>query len=72
MAINKSEEQLRVLWLWQADLRMGSRKDSFLFRSTEDFLEASRLAETLLQTSPGAEMAGAVIVAIQRKARLWN
>lgn len=66
----KAGRTLRVLW--QANLRAGTRKDSFLFRSTEDFGEASQLAQDLLDSSPGAEMAGAVIVGLERKARLWN
>ncbi len=58
--------------LWKANLRIGDRKDSFLFRSTEEFESAAAAAEYLLQTSPAATMVGAVIVGIERQARLWN
>jgi hypothetical protein len=64
------KDDLRTLW--EASLRIGDRKDSFLFRSTEEFEYSAYVAEELLQQSPAANMVGAHIVGIQRKARLWN
>jgi hypothetical protein len=66
----KSSIDLRVLW--KVNLRIGPRKDSFLYRSTEEFELAALTAEVILQSSPGAEMMGAVITGIERQARLWN
>ena len=65
-----SEPKLR--YLWRADLQVGPRKDYFLFRSNEDFATAAKLAEELLDSSPACDMAGAVIVALERSDRLWN
>lgn len=70
MTARKKSDGLRVLW--EAQLKAGQQKDSFLFRATEDFETAARLAEELLESSVGAKLAGAAIVGIQRKARLWN
>ena len=64
------DEGLRVLW--KAELRIGTRKDSFLYRCTEEFDRAAFTAEALLQSSPAASMVGAVIVGIERLDRLWN
>jgi hypothetical protein len=66
----KAGTDLRVLW--EAKLRIGDQKDSFLFRATEEFDLAAFTAEALLQRSPASSMVGAVIVGIERKARLWN
>jgi len=57
--------------LWKANLRIGDRKDWFLYRAGEEF-EAAVTAETLLQQSTAATMVGAVIIGIERQARLWN
>lgn len=66
----KAGAELRVLW--KANLRIGDRKDSFLFRCSEEFEFAAFTAEALLQSSPAATMVGAVITGIERQARLWN
>ena len=65
-----AEPKLR--FLWRANLQIGPRKDYFLFRSTDDFSQAAKLAEELLDSSPACDMAGAVIVALERNDRLWN
>jgi hypothetical protein len=58
--------------LWKANLRIQNEKQDFLFRSTEDFAEASALAQKLCESSPSCAMVGAVIVGIERMAKLWN
>jgi len=58
--------------LWKANLRIGDRKDWFLYRAGEEFEAAAVTAETLLQQSTAATMVGAVIIGIERQARLWN
>ena len=59
--------------LWQAKLKLvGDRKADILFRSTEDFQEASKTAQRLLESSSGAYLTGAVIVAVERESHLWN
>jgi hypothetical protein len=58
--------------LWRANLRIQNEKQDFLFRASEDFAEASTLAQKLLDSSPSCQMVGAVIVGIERMARLWN
>jgi hypothetical protein len=58
--------------LWKANLRIGDRKDWFLYRSSEEFELAATTAEQLLQQSTAATMVGAVIIGIERQARLWN
>ena len=58
--------------LWKARLRIQERKDEFLFRASEEFREASTIATDLLDSSPSCQMVGAVIVGIERVARLWN
>lgn len=57
-------EKLRTLW--KASLRVGTGKDEFLFRSTEEFTQASRVAQDLLDSSPSCQITGAVIVAVER------
>ena len=66
----KPDREFRVLW--RASLRIGDRKDQFLFRCTEEFELAAATAELLLQESTAATMVSAVIVGIDRQARLWN
>jgi hypothetical protein len=58
--------------LWKARLSIQQRKDEFLFRASEEFSEASTIATDLLDSSPSCQMVGAVIVGIERVARLWN
>jgi hypothetical protein len=58
--------------LWRGNLQSGSKADHFLFRSTEDFGEASRQAEELIETSAAASIAGSRLIGIERVARLWN
>lgn len=58
--------------LWKAWLSIQQRKDEFLFRASEEFSEASTIATDLLDSSPSCQMVGAVIVGIERVARLWN
>jgi hypothetical protein len=58
--------------LWKARLRIQERKDEFLFRAGEEFSGASIIAADLLDSSPSCQMVGAVIVGIERVARLWN
>ena len=58
--------------LWKARLSIQQRKDEFLFRASEEFGEASTIATDLLDSSPSCQMVGAVIVGIERVARLWN
>lgn len=58
--------------LWKAQLSIQQRKDEFLFRASEEFSEASTIATDLLGSSPSCQMVGAVIVGIERVARLWN
>ncbi len=65
-----AQEVLRVLW--KARLSIQQRKDEFLFRASEEFSEASTIATDLLGSSPSCQMVGAVIVGIERVARLWN
>lgn len=66
----ESGEDMRTLW--RARLRIGAEKDEFLFRSSEEWGEASGEAQRLLETSPSCKMVGAVIIAVERVARLWN
>ena len=66
----KAGREPRVLW--KANLRIGDRRDSFLYRSGEQFELAAAAAEQLLQQSTAATMVGAVITGIERQARLWN
>ncbi len=70
--IGPGETKVRVRTLWRAKLRIQNRKDEFLFRSTEDFADAAKIAQTLLDSSPSCKMSGAEIVSIERVARLWN
>lgn len=58
--------------LWKARLSIQQRKDEFLFRASEEFGEASTIATDLLDSPPSCQMVGAVIVGIERVARLWN
>ncbi len=58
--------------LWKARLSIQHRKDEFLFRAGEEFAEASTIAMDLLLNSPSCKITGAVIVGIERVARLWN
>lgn len=58
--------------LWKARLSIQQRKEEFLFRASEEFSEASTIATDLLDSSPSCQMVGAVIVGIERVARLWN
>jgi hypothetical protein len=58
--------------LWKASLKIADRKDEFLFRDVDDFSLASVTAVKLLETSPAAHLTGAVIVSVERVARLWN
>jgi thiamine monophosphate kinase len=66
----KADPEPRVLW--KASLRIGNRKDLFLYRSGEEFELAATTAEQLLRQSTAATMVGAVIIGIERQARLWN
>lgn len=65
-----SEKKLPVLW--RANMAAGRSKNTFHFRSTEDFGEASHTAELLLESSPMPEAPGNAIVGIERICRLWN
>lgn len=58
--------------LWKTCLQIGNRNDEFLFRAGEDFGAAFRIALHLLDSSASCQMEGAVIVALERIARLWN
>jgi hypothetical protein len=64
------EKKLPVLW--RANMGAGKHKSQFHFRSTEEFCEASRTAEELLESSSDMEMPGNAIVGIERICRLWN
>ncbi len=70
--IGPGESKERIRTLWRAKLRIQNRKDEFLFRSTEDFSDAAKTAQTLLDGSPSCKISGAEIVSIERVARLWN
>lgn len=58
--------------LWKAETKAGKNVDHFYFRSTEEFMDASKTAQDLLDSSPACQVAGAVIVRIERVARMWN
>jgi len=66
----KASTEARILW--KANLRIGDRKDWFLYRAGEEFEAAAVTAETLLQQSTATAMVRAVIIGIERQARLWN
>jgi hypothetical protein len=59
--------------LWRCRMRIpGGKPDEFLFKSSEEFIDASGLADQLLAESPSCKMVGATILAVERVARLWN
>ena len=66
----ETKEKLRTLW--KANLRIQTDKGDFLFRSSEEFADAAVTAQRLLESSPSCRMVGAVIVGVERVARLWN
>jgi hypothetical protein len=66
----QTKEKLRTLW--KAHLKIQNDKSEFLFRSSEEFAEASALAQKLVESSPSCHMVGVVIVGIERVAHLWN
>ena len=71
--IRKDSVSDGLRYLWTATLKVGgTRKDSFLFRSTKDFGAASETAQRLLETSPAAEMSGAELLEVKFVAYLWN
>jgi hypothetical protein len=65
-----TKEKLSVLW--KAKLKIQNETGDFLFRSTEEMLDAAAAAERILQSSPSCKMVGAVIVGVERVAKLWN
>lgn len=58
--------------LWRATMRIGTAKEAFYFRESENFTAAAVTASRLLEESLSARMVGAEIVAVEREARLWN
>jgi len=65
-----AKDQLRTLWL--ARLRAGVNNHDMYFRSTEEAIDATLTAQKLIDESAASNIAGAVIVAVTRIARLWN
>jgi hypothetical protein len=58
--------------LWRCILRVDLNRDEFLFRSTDDFEQATIEALQLVDRSQSCRMTKARVVAIERVARLWN
>jgi hypothetical protein len=58
--------------LWRCILRCGIERDEFLFRSGDKFEDAANQALHLVTLSPSCQMVKAVIVAVERVAKLWN
>jgi len=58
--------------LWEATLNVQGSKQVRLFRSTDDFSEASTEAARLLEGSPAAEMTGAFLIGIEKVSHIWN
>jgi hypothetical protein len=72
MAAKKTCETCSHRTLWKATLDIQGKAQPMYFRSTAEFADASREAARLAETSPGANMSGATIIAIEKITRLWN
>lgn len=70
--LNLTPQIDKMRTLWKANLRIQHERDNFLFTATEEFEQAARIAEKLLQSSASCRMVGAVIVGIERIDHLWN
>jgi hypothetical protein len=58
--------------LWRCVLRIDVERDEFFFRAGPKFEDAANEALRLVCESASCQMVRAVIVAVERVAKLWN
>lgn len=62
----------KLRFVWRAKIRIGDRRDEFLFRAVDQEPKALKVATEIFERSPYCNLTGAAISGVERIARIWN